>query len=300
VVLWLFFMYRIWKATKHKEVAEFLHEMEAHQKIIPRAKTRLAIVTPMANEGAGAGRFVKAVLQQCDGFREVKHFVVLDNVCKDNTRELLEELALTEPRLEVIWAPENRSVVDAYMRGYREALQAGSDWILEIDAGFSHQPEDIPQFFDVMETGEYDCVFGSRFMEGGRISDSSKSRWLTSRLGTVLSTVVLGTRMKDMTSGFEMFTRDTLEYVLKRGIHSRGPFFQTEIKFHCESLRYCEVPIHYKAASHSVGKSALKDALTHLWRLRNEKKKTDSSSATKVCGAQRPWTNFAPGSGGGR
>jgi dolichol-phosphate mannosyltransferase len=145
-------------------------------------------------------------------------------------------------------------------------LNAGCDWILEIDAGFSHQPSDIPQFFEKMRQG-YDCVFGSRFCEGGTISDSSTKRKLISSGGTILANLLLGTKLKDMTSGFEMFTRDALMEVIKRGIKSRGPFFQTEIKAYCRRLKITEVPIQYRAASHNVGNQALKDSFSNLWRL---------------------------------
>jgi len=229
---------------------------------------KLGIVCPMANEETTAARFVNAVLDEClpRGFESVTFFAVLDRVSRDGTRGLLEELARACPQLRVVWAPENRSVVDAYVRGYREAFNAGSDWILEIDAGFSHQPSDIPQFFDKMLAG-YDCVFGSRFCAGGTVSESSTKREMISRGGTILSNLLLGTKLKDMTSGFEMFTRSALRQILERGIKSRGPFFQTEIKAYCRNLRITEVPIQYRAASHNVGNQALKDSFSNLWRL---------------------------------
>lgn len=228
----------------------------------------LGIVSPMANEESSVIAFVRAVLDECvpRGFKSVRFFAVLDRVSRDRTRELLNELKKERPELEVVWAPENRSVVDAYVRGYREALNAGCDWILEIDAGFSHQPEDIPQFFDKMLEG-YDCVFGSRFCQGGKISESSAKREIISRGGTLLANLLLGTKLKDMTSGFEMFTRKALTEILSRGIRSRGPFFQTEIKAYCRSLRIAEVPIKYRAASHDINNQALKDSFSNLWRL---------------------------------
>lgn len=228
----------------------------------------LGIVCPMASEEQSAISFVNAVLaqSQAQAFKSVTFFAILDRACKDNTLELLQAHAQNEPRLRVVWSPENKSVVDAYVRGYREALSAGSDWILEIDAGFSHQPEDIPQFFERMSEG-YDCVFGSRFCAGGNISDSSFKRRVISRGGTVLANLLLGTKLKDMTSGFEMFSRRTLENVLAQGIQSRGPFFQTEIKTYCRNLRVAEVPIQYRAASHDVNNTALKDSFSNLWRL---------------------------------
>jgi dolichol-phosphate mannosyltransferase len=229
---------------------------------------KLGVVCPMANERETATRFVGEVLARCEppGFRSVTFFAVLDRVSKDGTLELLRGLERTEPRLRVVWAPENRSVVDAYLRGYREALAAGCDWVLEIDAGYSHQPSDIPRFFEKMSEG-YDAVFGSRFCEGGRITDSSLKRRVISRGGTLLANLLLGTRLKDMTSGFELFSAAALRTVLEKGIHSRGHFFQTEIKAHCHGLRIAEVPIHYRAASNSVNNKVLKDAFGNLWRL---------------------------------
>lgn len=232
------------------------------------SEINLGVVCPMASEEQTAISFVDAVLEQCRSrdFKSVRFFAILDRACKDNTLELLKAHTVVQPQLHVVWAPENKSVVDAYVRGYREALAAGCDWILEIDAGFSHQPEDIPQFFDKMSEG-YDSVFGSRFCAGGNISDSSFKRRVISRGGTVLANLLLGTKLKDMTSGFEMFSRPTLEALLARGINSRGPFFQTEIKTYCRNLRVAEVPIQYRAASHDVNNKALKDSFSNLWRL---------------------------------
>lgn len=227
---------------------------------------RLGIVTPMANEGAQAVRFVQEMLRHCAGFRDVLFFAVLDQATNDNSPELLRDFARAEPRLRVIWAPENRCVVDAYLRGYREALDAGADWILEVDAGFSHQPEDTAKFFALLGQG-YDCIFGSRFMKGSKVSDASVKRYLVSRGGTILSNLLLGTRQTDMTSGYEMFSRQALKAVLEIGVESRGHFFQTEIKAYCRNLRMVEVPIHYRAPSPRLGSAAMKDAFEQLRRL---------------------------------
>jgi dolichol-phosphate mannosyltransferase len=113
----------------------------------------------------------------------------------------------------------------------------------------------------------FDCVFGTRFDRGGRLTESPLKRQVISRGGTLLTNLLLGTKLTDMTSGFELFSRAALEHVLDRGINSRGHFFQTEIKAHCHSLRVAEVPIHYRAASPSVNNNVLKDAFLNLWRL---------------------------------
>ncbi|MBA2432452.1 MAG: glycosyltransferase [Chthoniobacterales bacterium] len=220
----------------------------------------------MANEGQKAVEFVDAVLAQCQNFRERTFVAVLDRATKDNTLELMNEHAQRTPDLKVVWAPENRGVVDAYLRGYREALALQPDWVLEIDAGFSHQPSDIPILLRKMEQG-YDCVFGSRFCPGGSIADSGKKRYWISWGGTFLTNLVLGTKLHDMTSGFQLFTREALQQIVDRGIVSRGPFFQTEMKTYARRLRVTEAPIQYRAASHNVGRKQIADAFRNLWRL---------------------------------
>jgi dolichol-phosphate mannosyltransferase len=229
--------------------------------------TRLAIVCPMANERDTAERFVAEVLQRTEVFREVRFFAVLDNVSRDGTVDLLRAYAKHEPRLSVVWAPENSCVVDAYVHGYREALATNFEWVLEIDAGYSHQPSDIAGFLAKMETGEWDCLFGSRFCPGARIEASSFTRKAISWFGTRISNVLLGTRLFDMTSGYQMFRREALARVLEYGIKSRGHFFQTEMKVRCRNMRICEVPITYRAASPGVSSSAIKDAILRLLEL---------------------------------
>lgn len=230
------------------------------------ANVSLAIVCPMANEGARAVEFVGAVLTECRGVASKTFIAVVDKASRDNTLDVLREYATRQPELQVVWAPENRNVVDAYLRGYDAALALGTDWILEIDAGFSHQPSDIGPLLRKMREG-YDCVFGSRFVRGGSIEDSSRQRYWISWGGTLLTNLLLGTRLRDMTSGFQLFRREALKEILARGIKSRGPFFQTEMKTYAHKFRIAEVPIHYRAASHKVGRSQIGDAFRNLWRL---------------------------------
>ena len=229
---------------------------------------KLGIVCPMANERETAESFVCDVLENCRkfDFKSVSFFVILDNASKDGTIDIMRNLSKQVYELNVVYAPENQCVVDAYMRGYREAINSACDWILEIDAGYSHQPSDIPKFFKTM-TQDYDCVFGSRFCPDGKMTDSRKSRYMTSLGGTMLSNLLLGTKLSDMTSGFELFKCEVLQNILDKGILARGPFFQTEIRAYSHQFRITEVPIHYREASHSIGGADLRDAFSNLWRL---------------------------------
>jgi dolichol-phosphate mannosyltransferase len=229
---------------------------------------RLAVITPLANERDTIDEFVRRVTAQL--LPQDRLITVFDNVCTDGSVDRAREIAQSEPRLQVVFAPENRCVVDAYFRGYREALAGEFDWVLEMDGGLSHLPEEIPPFIDAMSQG-YDYAGGSRFMTGGGF-DGPWSRFLISRGGTWLTNRLLGTRMHDMTSGFECFTRRTLQLVVDEGVQSRAHFFQTEIRTRMHDLRWVEIPIHYNSPSSSVGKASLSEAFRVLWSLRKRRR----------------------------
>lgn len=233
----------------------------------PDRTQRLAVVTPLANERQTIDAFVTRVMAQLGPHDQL--FCVFDNVCNDGAVDRARELAAAEPRLTVVWAPENRCVVDAYFRGYREALAGGFDWILEMDGGLSHLPEQIPQFIEAMRAG-CDFAGGSRFMKGGAF-DGPMFRRLVSRGGTFLANLVLGTRMRDMTSGFECFTHAALSRVVSAGVRSRAHFFQTEIRTMMHSLKWTEVPIRYGCPSNSVGSASITESFKVLWRMRKDR-----------------------------
>jgi len=235
----------------------------------------LGVVVPLANEEQTVEGFLDRVLVHLAGPDRV--FCVLDNVCKDRTVERVRARGQADPRVVLVWAPENRCVVDAYFRGYREALDAGCQWILEMDGGMSHRPEQIPRFIAAMATG-VDFAAGSRFCRGGKYLGFGK-RYLISRGGTVLANLALGTRMKDMTSGFECFSRRAMEYVVARGTRSRAHFFQTEIRFMLRNWAWVEVPITYSNPSKGLGKSSVFEAVRNLLALRAEAKSDTAAAA---------------------
>jgi len=225
---------------------------------------RVAVVVPLANEGASIDDFLERVLRQLGPDDLV--FTVLDSVSRDDTRARVEAFAELDTRVRPVWAPENRSVVDAYFRGYREALGSGARWILEMDGGMSHIPEEMREFLDLIDQG-YDYVGGCRFMVGGSHTGSVRRR-LVSRSGSILAGVWLGVHMHDMTSGFEMFSRSAMERVVNCGVRSRATFFQTEIKYLLRDTRWTEVPINYRSTTGRAKPGSIRDAVRNLWRLR--------------------------------
>jgi dolichol-phosphate mannosyltransferase len=162
-----------------------------------------------------------------------------------------------------VWAPENRNVVDAYIKGLRVAYEAGHDIIIEMDAGLSHDPRAIPMFLRVLNEGN-DCAFGSRFINGGSMGDSPFKRRMLSKTGTVLANLLLSTKLKDMTSGFQGFHRDIVAKIINHPFKSKAHFYQTELRYLLRNHKNFEVPIHYSAPSPRVSKNAVRNSYQTL------------------------------------
>ena len=228
---------------------------------------RLAVVIPLANEETTVTNFLNRIISYLGA--EDRVFCVFDNVCKDKTLVIVEEYSEKNPRVQIVWAPENRCVVDAYFRGYKAAFDTGAQWILEMDGGLSHHPEEIPQFLDFINS-DYDFVVGCRFMPGGTHT-GSKLRSFVSWAGGLLGNFMLGTRMRDMTGGFEMFSRKAMAHVLENGVRSKANFFQTEIKYMLRNWNWIEVPINYISTQDNVPKNSIRESLCLLWKIRKER-----------------------------
>ncbi|MDR2497158.1 MAG: glycosyltransferase [Tannerellaceae bacterium] len=221
-----------------------------------------AVIVPMANESADFNRFISKLKGILDFLESGTVYLIVDNVSKDNTLELCEATTASDRRFVTIWAPENKNVVDAYIRGYREAV-CRHDFIIEMDAGMSHDPAALPMFLRALNEGN-ECAFGSRFINGGSIWDSNLKRRFLSKAGTLMSNLLLGTRMKDMTSGYQGFHVSAIKKLLQYELLSTGHFYQTEVRYLMRKFRYIEVPIHYRMPSPNVSSKSVGNALSVL------------------------------------
>ena len=223
---------------------------------------------PVANEEGTMGQILDEILEL--PYENLYIYPVVDSYSKDRTEEIIREKEKISDKVKCIFYQESTGVISCYLEGFRQALADGAERILEMDGGGSHLPAEIPQFLEKMEEG-YDCVWGSRFMEGGSMKEQPLYRRILSQGGTYLSNFVLGTRLKDMTSGFEGFQREVLESMNLDSFLSTGHMYQTEMRFYCRNLRTIEVPIHYVGTASSLKGSSVTEALKLLFQLkRNE------------------------------
>jgi dolichol-phosphate mannosyltransferase len=227
------------------------------------------IVMPVANEADTMEQVIDEIFSQ--GFSNLYYYPVIDNFSKDDTEKIIRKKAETNDKIKLIFYKESRGVISCYLEGYRQALMDGADRIIEMDGGLSHDPKQLPMFMKKLDEG-YDCVWGSRFMKGGGVSDLPLYRRILSGGGTFLSNLVLGTKLKDMTSGYEAFQRHVLDSMNLDQIMSTGHMYQTEMRFYCRNLNCIEVPIHYVGSSTGLKPATVLEALSILFKLKEHEK----------------------------
>ncbi len=224
---------------------------------------------PVANEAETMAQVIDDIMAL--PYENLYYYPVIDDYSKDDTEKIIRQKAEGNPRIKLIYYKESRGVISCYLEGYRQALLDGADRIIEMDGGLSHDPKQIPMYMDKLDQG-YDCVWGSRFIKGGGVSDLPLYRRILSSGGTILANLVLGTRLKDMTSGYEAFQRHVLENINLDQIMSTGHMYQTELRYYCRNLNCIEVPIHYVGSSTGLKLQTVIEALEILFKLKKHER----------------------------
>src|SRR3954452_22835080 len=142
------------------------------------------VILPNYNEGEDIRAIVHGAHEQ---LRAGDRILVVDDNSPDGTGTIADELGAEIPSIEVLHRPDKQGLGRAYLAGFERALAAGADYVLEMDADFSHDPADIPRLI----AGDADLVLGSRYVPGGGVTDWGLFRRLLSRGGSWYARVVL-------------------------------------------------------------------------------------------------------------
>jgi dolichol-phosphate mannosyltransferase len=171
--------------------------------------------------------------------------LVVDDDSPDGTGDLADQLAAADPQVAVVHRTEKAGLGAAYLHGFRVALERGYDVIGEMDADGSHQPEQLPALLTALR--DADLVIGSRWVAGGSVVNWPLSRKVLSVGGNLYARVLLGIPLRDVTAGYRVFRRTTLEGIDLASVESAGYIFQTDLAFRTlqAGLRVVEVPIEF-------------------------------------------------------
>jgi glycosyltransferase involved in cell wall biosynthesis len=211
---------------------------------------RHAIIIPTYNERENIGILVEDIV----GLGLDSRVIIVDDNSPDGTGELADELAIKHPGVHVIHRPGKMGLGTAHIAGMKAALEAGMDYILTMDADFSHHPRYIPDVLAALEL--FDVVIGSRYVPGGGTRYCTAPRKALSRGANLFARTVLNLRAGDATAGFRGYRRAVLESIALDEIVSNGYSFLIEMLYRCQrkGWQVGEVPIVFENRQRGASK----------------------------------------------
>ncbi len=249
---------------------------------------RAWLVLPTYNEAENIESFVAAVLVKLPADARV---LIVDDNSPDGTGRIADRLAAEHEGVEVLHRPRKEGLGPAYIAGFRRALAEDAELVLEMDSDFSHDPAYLPRLLEA--AARADLVLGSRYVEGGGVTEWGALRRAISRGGSAYARLALGIDVRDVTGGFKCFRREVLEAIDLDSIEARGYAFQVEMTYRVleRGFKVVEVPIVFRDRRAGVSKMDRSIVLEAIWRvplLRFGRRAT----AKREAGAESPRYTF--------
>ncbi|MFI0237020.1 polyprenol monophosphomannose synthase [Streptomyces sp. NPDC016845] len=237
------------------------------------AATPLTVVMPTYNEAGNLPRMADALMElPLPGLR----LLVVDDSSPDGTGEIADEYArrFGPERVGVLHRAGKEGLGRAYAAGMGQAVADGARYVLQMDADGSHPVAKVPQLLGVALATGAAVTLGSRYVQGGTLSDAwGAHRRLLSRWANAYAGTILGTRVRDITGGFNLWREDALRAIDLASVDSAGYSFQVEMKYRAvrRGFGIMEVPIHFE--DRTVGESKMNlmvqlESVAMPWKLR--------------------------------
>ncbi len=216
---------------------------------------------PTYNECENLPLIVPRVLEQ-DPRLEI---LIVDDNSPDGTGKLAKDLADADPRVHVLNRPEKQGLGPAYRAGMQHALELGADFVVQMDADFSHPPETLVTMLEEIE--QHDVVMGSRYLNGITVVNWPIERILLSYFANWYARKVTGLPVTDTTSGFRCMRRAALEGLGLERIRANGYAFQIEIGYRLmrRGARMKEIPFFFLDRTRGTSKLTVRIGLEALW-----------------------------------
>ncbi|WP_307844720.1 polyprenol monophosphomannose synthase [Actinospica acidithermotolerans] len=228
------------------------------------ALSPVLIIIPTYNEVDNLERIITRVHEH----NPQVHVLVADDNSPDGTGELADKLAAADKRIQVMHRAGKQGLGAAYIAGFKWGLEHGYQLLIEMDADGSHRPEDLPRMLKALEEQNADLVIGSRYVKGGKIVNWPLTRQFLSRGGNTYIHIVMGLKVRDVTAGYRIFRRGTLERLGLDTVESGGYIFQTDLTRRVSNLgmKIVEVPITFVEREIGVSKMNKNIMYESLWR----------------------------------
>lgn len=225
------------------------------------------VIIPTYNEAVNIERIIKRILS----ISQLLETLIIDDNSPDGTGDIVETLSRDDNRIHLIRREKKLGLGTAYVMGFDYALKNGYSFAFEMDADFSHNPDDLPRFIELLD--KYDLVIGSRYVEGVSVVNWPMKRLLLSYLACIFARVVTGIPVKDLTSGFKCYSRKALKSVDWETFNVDGYGFQIQSVFSVfkARLRVKEIPIIFverRAGESKMSRRIIWEAFWLVWKLR--------------------------------
>lgn len=232
-----------------------------------RTNLKITVVIPTYNERDNIEKLCSAILAQDERIS----VLIVDDNSPDGTGEIADRIAAASQRVRVLHRAGKLGLGSAYREGFRIALDDKADYVIEMDADFSHDPSMLPLFIEKMSG--CDVVIGSRYINGVSVVNWPIRRLILSYCASVYTRVITGLKLSDCTGGFKCFRRNVLESIDIGSIRSDGYSFQIEMNYRCheKGFRICEVPIIFvdrHAGTSKMSKQIVREAVLMVWKLK--------------------------------
>jgi dolichol-phosphate mannosyltransferase len=227
---------------------------------------RATVCIPTFNERENLERMVRALGGVLDVERD--RVLVVDDNSPDGTGRIADELAAELPWVGVLHRERKEGIGRAYLDAFRHVLRTDSEYVLEMDCDFSHDPADVPRLIAACDDGA-DLALGSRYVAGGGTRNWSLLRRFISRGGSLYAQILLSAGVHDLTGGFKCFRRTVLEAVDLDAVAANGYAFQIELTYRAlkKGFTVVEVPITF--VDREVGGSKMSRAIVveAVWKV---------------------------------
>jgi len=229
---------------------------------------KAVVVIPTYNEAQNIEQIIDRILFQ--GIRGLDILVVDDN-SPDGTADIVEKIASCESNVHILKRPGKAGLGTAYVAGFKYALERDYDYVFEMDADFSHDPDEIPNFLEAIKT--CDLVIGSRYKCGVNVINWPLTRLVLSVGANKYTQIITGLPIKDCTGGYKCFRREVLQAIDLDKVDSDGYSFQIEMNFKAwkKGFKICEIPIVFmdrEAGSSKMSKKIIREAIWMVWKLK--------------------------------
>jgi len=246
------------------------------------------LILPTYNEVQNIGPFVAAAVQRLNEAATKHVLLIVDDNSPDGTGKAADLLAKTYDSVRVLHRQNKQGLGRAYLAGFDVALENDAEYIMEMDADFSHDPRDIPRL--VQAASEGDIAIGSRYTTGGGVRDWGAGRRVLSRAGCWYARKWLRIEVKDLTGGFKCFSREALIAIEPNKVVSNGYGFQIEMTYRAlrAGLQITEVPIWFTERRVGESKMSPRIAIEAVLRVPTLKRQVDRDVAANPTTSRTP------------